>query len=84
MQLLLEFDRGYLSKQKDADGNVYEVVKRERIKCRLWFTDSEDLNAFLKEHRPIPLDDRVDYGEKAKVTSWVDFMTMTKEQLGIK
>jgi hypothetical protein len=83
MQLLLEFDRGYLSKQKDADGNVHEVVKRERIKCRLWFTDTEELNAFLKEHRPIPLDNRLD-GDKTKVTSWVNFTTMTKEQLGIK
>ena len=76
--LLSEFDRGYKTLE-----NGVEIVKRQRIKCRLFFKGKDDLNKFLAEHIKIsvPLEY---YKYKTVTIKWMNYYTCTKEELGIK
>lgn len=83
--LLSFFDRGYHAKQKDEHGNVITVTKKEIVKCRLWFSGKEELEAFLKEHRPIPLENVIlEEHDKLREVKWMDHMTVTKDDMGVK
>jgi hypothetical protein len=76
--LLTSFDRGFYSKVNEHD----EDVRREVIKCHLWFKNNHELSAFLETQRSISLP--LNYFKIDKETKWADFCTMTKKEMGFK
>lgn len=93
LQLLFFFDRACPKKIKNSNGDIITTYRKEWVKCRLWFKDSNDLKDFLKIHRPIMwgpelFDSREEFSkansEKPIETKWVPFCTMTAKELGIK
>lgn len=94
LKLLFFFERACPKKKKDENGNVKITYRKEWVRCRLWFKDSDDLNEFMKIHCPIKwgpeLFDTVEEFSYANLerevieTTWAPYHTMTAKELGFK
>jgi hypothetical protein len=91
--LLFYFDRAKQVKVKNETGGFKYSYRHEIIRCHLWFKGHEELQEFMKKHAPVAWDrslfDNDDEWLDALIrepieTKWVDFYTMTKEELGLK
>lgn len=82
--LLFFYDRGYLKKIKDINGNVSTIAKREIVKCRMWFSNKEELNAFLESQRAISMPEFGEPYDNLKTTVCVDGTNYSKKELGLK
>lgn len=77
MHLLTSFLRGFVAKERNEHGEVVEVIRTEYVRCRIWV---EDIDAFMRKHAPIPAPTPA-FSKKEK---WMPYMTVSKDDMGVK